>query len=71
MPLCKPQQMSDSEVCTLCGQGCDYGDSQDAACPYESSYVESSPVLVIGIVCMGIATVGLLVLAVLAWMGKL
>ena len=36
MPLCKPQYMSDSEVCTFCGHGCDAGDSADATCPFDT-----------------------------------
>lgn len=69
MPLCKPHITTDSQtICAFCGQ-CEKQDTAKVTCPYE--FKESKAVLVIGIACMGVATVGLLVLAVLAWVGKL
>lgn len=71
MSLCKPHITTDSQtICAFCGH-CEKQGSQNATCPYETEFMDSSPVLVIGIVCMGIAVVGFLVLAVLAWAGKL
>lgn len=71
MPLCKPHITTDSQtICALCGQ-CKNHDAEKVTCPYETEYMDSSPILIIGAFLMGAATVGFLVLAVLAWAGKL
>lgn len=77
MPLCKPQQMSASEVCTLCGQCADYGDSQDAKCPFElpenpsDASMLAAAIFLLACICLAVGLGGLMYYAAAISMGAL